>query len=228
MADFRKQKRTSRLSAAISLTVHAIIIGILTFIAAREGILGKQLKKISVTMMPKEKPPEKPKEKPPEPKPEVATPKAAEPKAVEIPSQAVKKSATPAPPPAAATVAPAAAPPVAALPAFDFEGGKAVETTSDPNLIYKGYVEYTLRSRWNRPEGMADERYVAEAEVAIDHDGRVLATTWKKGSGEPAWDNSVKKVLAETPNIGRPPPRGFPQQVLVRFDVQVATEIPLE
>ena len=228
MADFRKQKRTSRLSAAISLAVHAIIIGILTFIAAREGILGKQLKKISVTMMPKEKPPEKPKEKPPEPKPEVATPKTAEPKAVGIPSQAVKKSATPAPPPAAATVAPAAAPPVAALPAFDFEGGKAVETTSDPNLIYKGYVEYTLRSRWNRPEGMADERYVAEAEVAIDHDGRVLATTWKKGSGDPAWDNSVKKVLAETPNIGRPPPRGFPQQVLVRFDVQVATEIPLE
>jgi hypothetical protein len=226
VADLRKQKRTSRLSAAISLVVHAIIIGMLTFFAAREGILGKQLKKISVTMMPKEKPPEKPKEKPPESKPEVVTPRAAEPKVVDIPPQAVKPSATP--PPAAATVAPAAAPPAAALPAFDFEGGKAVETTSDPNLIYKGYVEYTLRSRWNRPEGLADEHYVAEAEVAIDRDGRVLATTWKKGSGDPAWDNSVKKVLAETPNIGRPPPKGFPQQVLVRFDVQVATEISLE
>jgi hypothetical protein len=228
VADHRKQKRTSRLSVAISLAFHAIIIGTLTFFAAREGILGKQLKKISVTMLPKEKPPEKPKEKPPEPKPEVATPKTAEPKVVEIAPQVAEQSATPPPPALAATVAPAAAPPAAALPAFDFEGGKAVETTSDPNLIYKGYVEYTLRSRWNRPEGLADEHYIAEAEVAIDSAGRVLATTWKRGSGDPAWDNSVKQALAETPNIGRPPPKGFPQQVLVRFDVQVASEIPLE
>lgn len=229
MADLRKQKRTSRLGSAISLAVHAIIIGILTFFAAREGILGKQLKKISVTMLPKEKPPEKPKERPPEPKTEVAPPKADEPKAVAMSPQAIKQSATIPPPAAAApTVSPAAAPPPAVLPAFDFEGGKVVGTTSDPDLIYKGYVEYTLRSRWNRPEGVADEHYIAKAEVAIDRDGRVLATTWKKGSGDPAWDNSVKKVLAETPSIGRPPPKGFPQQVLVRFDVQVATEIPLE
>jgi hypothetical protein len=228
VADLRRQKRTSRLGAAISLVIHSIIIGVLVFIAAREGMLGKQLKKISVTMLPKEKPPEKPKEKTPEPKPEVTPPKADEPKAAEMPPQALKQAATTPPPSAGATVAPAAAPPPAALPAFDFEGGKAVETTSDPALIYKGYVEYTLRSRWTRPEGVADEHYVAEAEVAIDRDGRVLATTWKKGSGDTAWDNSVKKVLAETPNIGRPPPKGFPPQVLVRFDVQVATEIPLE
>jgi periplasmic protein TonB len=228
MADLRKQKRASRLSIAISVVFHATIIGVLTVIAAREGMLGKPLQKFAVTIVAKEKPPEKPKEKPPEPKPDTEKPKIERPSPV--PVQTLPEAARPltAPPPAAVAVAPSAAPPPAALPAFDFEGGKTVETTSDPNVIFKGYLEYTLRSRWNRPEGVADEHYVAEVELAVDRDGRVLSTTWKKGSGDAAWDNSVKKALAETPNIGRSPPKGFPEQVLVRFDVQVATEIPLE
>jgi len=227
MADLRRQKRTSRLSVAISSVLHGTIIGVLVFIAAREGMLGKQLKKITVTMVPKEKPQEKPKEKPAEPKPATVAPKTELPKTVDLPAPVLR------PPPAvaaapASAAPPAAAPPPAALPAFDFEGGKAVETTSDPKVIYKGYVEYTLRSRWSRPEGIADESFVAEAELAIDRDGRVLTSTWKKGSGDLAWDNSVRKALADTPTIGRPPPKGFPPQVLVRFDVQTATEIPLE
>ncbi len=226
MADRRKEKRTSRLSVVISAVFHAIIIGLLVFFAAREGMLGKQLKKIAVTMVPKEKPPEKTKEKEPEPKPAEDKPKAEEAKTREVPAQIVKPVGVP--PPTLATVAPAAAPPAAVLPSFDFEGGKAVETTSDPNVLYKGFVEYTLRSRWNRPEGIADEHYVAEVELAIGRDGHVLSTTWKKGSGDTAWDYSVKKVLAETTTIGRPPPKGFPDKVLVRFDVQVATEISLE
>jgi len=226
MADRRTNKRTSRLSVVLSLVFHGLIIGALVFIAAREGILGKDLKKIAVTMVPKEKPPEQPKEKPPEPKPEVAPPKPESPKPVETVPQIAKTEV--APPPAAATVTPVAAPAAAALPAFDFEGGKTVETTSDPHVIYKGFVEYTLRSRWNRPEGIADENYVAEVELTVDRDGRVQGTTWKRGSGDTTWDNSVKKVLAETATIGRPPPKGFPEKVLVRFDVQVATEVTLE
>ena len=114
------------------------------------------------------------------------------------------------------------------MPAFDFEGGKAVETTSDPDVLYKGFVEYTLRSRWNRPEGIADSYYVAEVEVTVDREGRLLSSTWKKGSGDARWDNSVKKALADTRSIGRPPPKGFPEKVVVRFDVQVATEIGIE
>lgn len=227
MTNRRKDKRTSRLSVVISLVFHGFIIGTLTFIAAREGILGKDLKKIAVTMVPKEKPPEeRPKEKPPEPKPETKEPKPDLPQPVIAPRTEVAKVATVSPPAAAAS--PATAPPATTLPAFDFEGGKAVETTSDPNLIYKGYVEYTLRSRWNRPEGVADDNYVAEVEVALNRDGRIQGTTWQRGSGDVAWDNSVKKVLAETATIGRPPPKGFPERVLVRFDVQVATEISLE
>ena len=226
MADRRKEKRTSRLSVVISMVFHGVIIGALVFVAAREGILGKDLKKIAVTMVPKEKPPEKPKEKLPEPKPEVEPPKPEQSKPVETVPQIAKAEITP--PPAAVTAAPVAAPAAAALPAFDFEGGKTVETTSDPHVIYKGFVEYTLRSRWDRPDGIADENYVAEVELAVDRGGRVQGMTWQRGSGDLAWDNSVKKVIAETSTIGRPPPKDFPDKVLVRFDVQVATEVTLE
>jgi hypothetical protein len=228
MANLRKQKKTSRLSVVISLVFHGVIIGALVFIAAREGILGKELKKIAVTMVPKEKPPEeKPKPKEPEPKPPAEEPKPAEPKLVETVPQIAPPTATP-PPAAGMVAAPAAAPAANALPAFDFEGGKAVETVSDPNVIYKGYVEYTLRARWNRPEGLEDESFVAEVELSVDREGRIQGTTWKRGSGNATWDASVKRVLAETSNIGRPPPKGFPAEVLVRFDVQTVEEIGIQ
>jgi TonB family protein len=216
------------LSVVISLIFHGVIIGGLVFVAAREGILGKELKKIAVTMVPKEKPPEeKPKEKEPEPEPKIEEPKVEEPKRIDTVPQIAKPLDTP--PPAATTVAaPTAAPAAAALPAFDFEGGKAVETASDPHVIYKGYVEYTLRSRWNRPQDLDDEKFVAEVELNVDPQGRVQSTTWKKGSGHSAWDASVKQVLTATSSIGRPPPKGFPAQVLVRFDVQPVQEIGIE
>lgn len=233
MADLRKQSRTSRLSVAISAGLHALVIGALVFVAAREGILGKQLKKIAVTMVPKERLPEKPKEPPrekppeppPEPKPDVQPPKTEPTQPVALPAAASRTAAATAP---AATAAAIAAPPPAALPAFTFEGGKAVETTSDPHVLYKSYVEYTLRSRWTRPEGIADEQYVAEVEVAIDASGVLLNTQWVKGSGDAGWDDSVRRVLAATKSIGRPPPKRFPGKVRIRFDVQVATELGTE
>src|SRR6187551_3094526 len=108
MADIRKQKKTSRLSVVISLVFHGVIIGALVFIAAREGILGKELKKIAVTMVPKEKPPEeKPKEKPPEEKPPVEEPKAESPKPVIAPQPEPARAT---PPPSATVAAPTAAP----------------------------------------------------------------------------------------------------------------------
>ena len=82
MADLRKQKRTSRLSAAISLVVHALIIGILTFFAAREGMLGKKMREIAVELAPKEKKPEP--EKPKEPEKKIEPPKVETPKVPEV------------------------------------------------------------------------------------------------------------------------------------------------
>lgn len=226
MTNRRKDKRTSRLSVVISLVFHGVIFAVLVFLAAREGLLGTELKKIAVTMVAKEKPPEeKPKEKPPEEKPPLEEPRPDLPQPVLAPRVETPRATAPVTAPAAA---PSAAPAAAALPAFDFEGGKQVETTSDPNVIYKGFVEYTLRSRWNRPEGIDDEKFVAEVELAIDPAGRVQGTTWKKGSGHAQWDNSVKQVVASVSTIGRVPPKDFPERVLVRFDVQVATEIGLE
>ena len=227
MAYRRKEQKVSKLSAVISLVFHALIIGGLIFFAAREGMLGKQLKKIAVTMVPKEKPPEKPKEKPPEKPPEKAP--EAKPKDEPAKVEAPKVAQTPPPeqrasaaPPA---VAPSIAPPAAALPSFDFEGGKIVESSSDPKTLYKGFVEYTLRSAWKRPDGVADANYVAEVEVALDPAGRIMSSQWKKGSGDAAWDNSVRQVVAQIKSVGRPPPKGFPEKVLVRFDVQVEADV---
>jgi outer membrane biosynthesis protein TonB len=181
-------------------------------------MLGKQLKKIAVTMVPKEKPPEKPKEKPPE--------KAPENKPKDEPAKVETAKTAPTPPPeqrAAVTatplVAPSVAPPAAEVVGFDFEGGKLVETSSNPQTLYKGFVEYTLRSIWKRPEGLADQKHVAEVELGIDAAGRITGSEWKKGSGDVVWDNSVHQVVSQTKSIGRPPPKGFPEKIVVRFDV---------
>jgi TonB family protein len=114
------------------------------------------------------------------------------------------------------------------LPAFDFsDGAKEVQTISDPNAIYKALVEHTLRSRWNRPEDIADDAYVAEVELSIDAKGRVADSRWLKGSGDKRWDDSVRVVVAQTKTISRTPPKGFPEKFLVRFDVETSRTEPV-
>ena len=211
----RKVKNSSKVNLLISFTFHALLVVVLLYFAARQGLLGKKLEKISVQLI-KEKPPEKP--KPPEPK--VEPPKVEPPKVVETPKIAE-------PPKIAAP--PTVAPPVVApanteLPSFEFGGGKTVETSSDPVQLYKGFMEYTLRSKWNRPENMADDNFVAEVDLAVAKDGTLSDPQWKKGSGNDIWDKSVKDVLAAVTKIERPPPTNFPPRVVIRFDVQEQTE----
>jgi TonB family protein len=221
----RRKRNSSKINLTISFVVHGILIFVIFFFAAREGMLGKKLKEITVTMVPKEKKPEAPKEKPPENKPE-------QPKEVEAP----KNLAVPppqlatAPPPSTDNSAPAVAPSAVSLPSFEFsDGAHDVQSISDPNGIYKGLVEYTLRSRWNRPENIADDKYAAEVEVVVAKDGTVDETRWLKGSGDKRWDDSVKAALAQTKSISRPPPKGFPSKFTVRFDVaSMATEDVME
>jgi hypothetical protein len=214
----RKVKNSNKVNLAISFTFHAILVVALLYFAAREGLLGKKLEKISVQLI-KEKPPEKP--KPPEPPkvepPKVETPKVEAPKMVEAP-----KTAPPAGPP---VVAPANN----QVAAFDFDGGKTVETSSDPVQLYKGYIEYEMRNKWDRPEDMADDNFVAEVDVAVAHDGSLSDERWVKGSGNARWDKTVKDVLAEVTKIARPPPTNFPPRVVIRFDVaEEATEPVLQ
>jgi hypothetical protein len=48
-----------------------------------------------------------------------------------------------------------------------------------------------------------------------------------KGSGDKRWDDSVKTVIAQTKVISRPPPKGFPEKFIVRFDVETSRTEPL-
>ena len=224
MIQKRKKRNSSKVNLAISFIFHGLLILVVFFFAAREGLVGKKLKQLAVTMVPKEKKPEPAKEKPADPKPETA-------KADQAPKMAVpqpRAEAAAAAPPRAIDTAPAVAPAAASLPAFDFsDGAKEVQTVSDPNGIYKALIEHTLRSRWNRPEDIADEAYVAEVELNVDAKGRVTDYHWLKGSGDKRWDDSVKAVVAQTKTISRPPPKGFPQQFPVRFDVETSRTEPV-
>lgn len=214
-----RKKHATQVSLVTSLVFHGAIIAALVFFAAREGYLGKQLKTIAVTMAPKEKPPEPEKPKEPEKKPE---PPAEKPK----PEPTPEPRTTPpppavTPPPATATVAPPpVAPPPGQIAAFNFsDGAKVVESSSDPVQLFKGFVEFTLRSKWQRPEGLQDSDHVAEVELRISKDGQVTGSEWRRGSGHAAWDQSVRQAVAQTPRLGRNPPKGFPDRVTVRFDV---------
>lgn len=216
----RRKRNSSRVNVTISVIFHSVLVLAIFFLAAREGMLGKKLKEITVTMAPKEKKPEPPKVKPAEPK--VEQPKPAEaPKALAAtPPPRVDPQAAP---PPAVDAAPVAAPPPAVLSGMDFsDGAKEVQSVSDPNLLYKGLVEHALRSHWNRPEDIDDATFVAEIELNVDADGKVTGTQWLKGSGNTRWDKSVKEAVAATKAVSRPPPKKFPGKFLARFDVETS------
>jgi len=212
----KKKANSSKVNLTISAVVHGVLIVVLIYFAAREGYLGKTLKTITVTKVVEKKPePEKPKE---EPKPE--PPKIEQPK-IEAPKVEVPKAAPPVAPP---VVAPAAV----EVPGFEFSGGKTVLSENDPVQLYKGYLEYVLRSKWNRPENLPDDQYVAEVAVSADKQGNLSSPKWLKGSGDDKWDASVKNVFKVVTNIDRRPPTNFPDHVTIRFDVQEETEPVLQ
>ncbi len=216
----RRKRNSSKINLIISAVFHSALILAIFFFAAREGMLGKRLKTLAVTMAPKEKKPEPPKEKPVQPK--VEQPKPVEtPKLAALPPPPAQTAAPPPPPMAEAPAA--AAPPAVSLPSFEFsDGAKEVQTVSDPNAIYKGLVETALRSHWNRPENINDEAYVAEVELNIDPRGQVTSSHWVRGSGDRRWDDSVKSAVAATKALSRPPPKNFPSKFLARFDVETS------
>ena len=211
----RKKRNSSRVNLLISFAVHALIVLAALYFAARGGLLGKQIQKISVEMV-KEKQPEKPKslEKPKPPK--------EQPKIVAAPKEAPSKEA----PPAASQ--PTIAPPAAELPSFVFEGGKTVETSSDPVHLYKGLLEYAFRSKWDRPPNQHDDDYVAEVRVTVDRQGDIRNVEWLKGSGNTRWDDSVRRAVSEVTKMDTTPPTNFPPNVVIRFDVQQETEPVLQ
>ncbi|HEX3627494.1 MAG TPA: energy transducer TonB [Verrucomicrobiae bacterium] len=196
------------MNLAISFTFHAALVLVLLYFAARSGILGDQLKKITIQMVKEQKPPPKPKPPPPPPPP----PKIVAPKVVAPP----KVMAAKAPPPAA----PIVAPPAQVLPSFDFGGGRAVATSSDPVQLYKGAIQYAFQSKWNRPDNIDDARFVDEIQVDVSRDGQISNPQWEKSSGNATWDESVRKAIQAVTSMDAPPPTNFPPKVVIRFDVQ--------
>ncbi len=213
----RKKKNSSRVNLAISFTFHAVLVGALIFFAAREGFLGKKIQKISVQMI-KEKPPDKPKEPPKvEPPKVVEQPKVETPKIVEATKQVAPPTVAP----------PVVAPANTELPAFEFGGGKTVLSESDPVQLYKGYVEYALRQKWNRPENANDDAFVVEVAVNVDRQGDLGQPEFSQSSGDANWDDSVRQVFQSVKHIDRPPPTNFPPRITIRFDVQSEATEPV-
>jgi TonB C terminal len=216
----RVKKKQSRTSFLVSIGLHILLVLAVFLLAAREGLFGKKLKEITAVVVPEEKKkpePQKPKE---EPKPEPLKQQAK--------TEAPKVAAVPAPvtsaaPPPATT---AAAPPPSIGADFDFNDGRVKQTDekADPITLYRQSVEYAFRSRWQKPDGMDDTALVVEADVSVASDGSVTAVDWKRGSGDPKWDASVREALGQTKNIGRKPPKDFPGRFLVRFDAVPDTE----
>jgi TonB family protein len=211
---------SSKINLLISFIFHAVLVLVVIYFAARQGFLGDQLQKITVEMI-KEKPPESP--KPPE-KPPVEIPRPEPTKVAETP----KPVETPKAEAPANTAPPTVAPPAADLPSFDFDGGRSVISSTDPVEIYKSAIEQTFRTKWNRPQNMDDDNYAVEVHVSVQSDGQISNVQWEKGSGNPAWDESVRQALASVKAMDNPPPTNFPSYVNVRFDVQEDTEPVLQ
>jgi TonB family protein len=207
----RKKKNSSKVNLLISFTFHLLLVVVLLYFAARSGILGNQARNLAVKMIKEKKEEPKPKPPPPRVEPPKVLPK------IQPPKMEIAKAAPP-------TASPTVAPPAAVLPSFDFAGGSAVSTSSDPVQLYKGAMEYAFRAKWDRPDNMNDAAYVAEVQVSVDREGAISDAQWEKGSGNPAWDNSVRKAIAAVKSLDRPPPTNFPPQVVIRFDVQEETD----
>jgi len=208
----RKKHNSSRVNLIISAVFHTALISVVIFFAAHEGLLGKDLKKLAVHLVAKEKKPEPPKEKPPEPKTDAPKPmEEARPASAPAP----KVQMAEAPPP----TAPSVAPPPMSLSGIDMGEFNRPVASGDPTSVYKGLVERTFTSHWNRPSDLEDEKFVAEVELSVDSTGQVGPYRWLKGSGNERWDGTVKAALASVHTISHPPPKGFPDKFMVRFDV---------
>jgi TonB family protein len=209
---------SSKVNLIISFIFHAVLVAIVIYFAARQGYLGHEMQKITVEII-KEKPPAPPK---PPPKPPVVIPPPEPPKVVAAPKPVESAKVSP------STAPPTVAPPPAELPSFDFDGGKSVVSSTDPVEIYRSAIESTFRSKWNRPENMADDDYFVEIQVSVHPDGEISDVQWQKGSGNSAWDESVRQAIAAVKSMDTSPPTNFPPYVNIRFDVQQDTEPVLQ
>jgi len=211
----QRKRTSSKLNLIISFIFHSLLVLGVFYFAARQGVMGDKMKSLVATLE-QQKPKELPKPPKEEPKPEPNR-QVEQPKTITAPAPVQQVQAATAPP----VDAPAAVAPPTLDASFFGDGAKAVVEVSDPKLVYKSSIERALRSNWERPENVKDDEYVAEVELSIDKDGRVVDTKWVRGSGDARWDKSVKSAVAATRAVGVAPPTGFPTKFTARFDVEM-------
>ena len=208
----RKTRNSSKVNLIISLVFHGALVFVALYFAARSGILGDKAKNLTVYKVKEPAKPKEPEKKPDEPKPDDT------PKPTIVPKMTVTQP-TVAPTPSTAVAPAASAPPAVDIPTFAFEGGQTV-TSADPVTLYKSLIQESITAHWQRPEmGDKDKDFVAEMRVNVDSSGHITSPTLTKPSGNPVWDDSVSKAVAATTKLSHNPPKGFPNQVTIRFDV---------
>jgi TonB family protein len=223
----RRKRNTAKSNLTLSIILHVILFGFAAWWAANEGMLGKKMQELSVLLVPREKKADKPVEK-------KAEQKAAEEKKVEetktTPTKTTatettaKTTAPPPPPPPVIDTSTAPPPPPPAVDVGAFTFGEEVLTGKSSLDNYKGVIEKALLGRWQKPSEGDDLNYVVEIELALDASGNITSLDWKKSSGNPKWDDSVKKALNGVKALPSAPPKGFPAKFVVRFDVTTVGE----
>jgi hypothetical protein len=189
----------------LAVIFHVLVIVPLVFLASHEGMLGKKMQTLSVTLVPKSKVEEiKPKVEPPR----LDTPKVTLP--TEQPKTVLRTVQAPSP-----TISPAVAPPPAEMPAINFsDGAKEVNTMTDPIQLYKVYLESHIKSQWITPQS----DFETLVEMSITSKGEVSPIAIVSNNGDKDWTKSVNDTLAKIKILSRPPPKGFPNHFQIRFD----------
>ena len=199
-----RNKPTAKIHLVIAAVLHGVLILGLLFFASKEGMLGKTMQTLSVTLVPKQKIEEVQKIKAFEPKIEL-------PRMAQIPVEMPKTLSVATPVPAAPVIAPEAV----QIPSLAFsDGAKDVISTSDPILLYKSYVEKYLTTKWSAPQ---DEEDVVMVNLSVNDKGAIISTKITSQRGG-KWENSVKKVFAQISSFPKPPPKGFPPIFKIQFD----------
>ena len=193
----RKARNSTKVNLLFSLVFHGLIVVAVLYFAAREGLLGKQIKKIAVEMVKEKRAGETQgagkaaRKKPPKMEP---------PKIVASAEDRRAQGSGASPPPSVA-----AAPPVAA-PRRRWMCPRLCSRAARRWRPLPTRCKFTRAWSSTRcdPAGTARRTWTTTPlwrkwRSAVDSTGRIGDPVWKKGSGNKHWDDSVRQALAIPP-----------------------------
>jgi hypothetical protein len=108
------------------------------------------------------------------------------------------------------------------LPDFYIPGGKELNAGS-PIDVFKDTLEKIIKEKWNKPENLEDDKFVALVDITVGRDGTLSNPQYRTVSGNTAWDNTVRAAIAAVPRVTEKVPTNFPPRVTIKFDVAEET-----